>query len=247
MKKGLAGRKKLIVSFIISFLCMTLIPMTGGQSSEKEISMKTMSCLDGIIISGGMGENGWYRSNVQITWNYTGPVNHTYYKIDNGAWQEYTVPIIVDTEGMHTVWMRMDGVNHTYNASFKIDKTNPEMTLAKEDVGFTQVKFVANVSDAVSGVWRVEFLVDDEPLFTDFEAPFESDVFWVGNHVVVATVFDFAGNSEIEDLSTPYALENLRSDFNPVEMSTPSRDFHLQQKYYGFRITFMESFACATN
>ncbi len=230
MKKGLQGRKKLIIGFIILFLSMTIFPMTEGQSVEKDTSIKTISCLNGIIISGWMGENGWYRSGVQITWNYTGPVNHTYYKIDNGTWQEYTVPIFVDTEGIHTVWMYLidHGEYYSDNATFKIDKTNPEITLAKEDVGFGQVKFVANVSDAVSGVWRVEFLVDDEPLFTDFDAPFESDVFWAGDHNVVAFVFDVAGNSKADDLTTPYVIENIWKSLDPTEMSTTSINSYQQ-------------------
>jgi hypothetical protein len=222
MKKYTQVRKKLIIGLITVSLSMTLMPITGSLLTEKELSMKVMSCSDGIIISGWMGENGWYKSGVVLTLNVTGPINHTYFKIDDGDWIEYTMPVLVVGDGYHTAcfyYTDLWGQIHMYNASFKIDTTLPEITLTKETVGLGQIQFVANVSDAMSGVWRVEFYIDDELVFTDFDAPFESDVFWSGNHNVLAFVFDFAGQSDAADLITPYVLGNVGMNCNPTEKS----------------------------
>ncbi|MCX6670631.1 MAG: hypothetical protein NTX92_01750 [Euryarchaeota archaeon] len=149
------------------------------------------------------------------------------------------MPVLVTGDGYHTAcfyYVDHWGQSHMYNATFKIDKTLPDIFLTKETIGLGQIKFVANVSDAMSGVWRVEFYVDDEPMFTDFDFPFESNVFWAGKHNVVAIVFDFAGNSDIGVMSTPYVLNGIQKSLH-----------HIYCFYYGFRITFMESFAFATS
>lgn len=239
MKKSTEMRKELVLGLIVLFLITTVIPITESLPIEKEQTMKTMSCSDGIIVSGWLGENGWYKSSVVLTLNVTGPINHTYFKIDDGAWMEYTMPVVVSSEGYHTAcfyYVDHWGQYHMYNATFKIDKTLPDIFLTKEMIGLGQIKFVANVSDAMSGVWRVEFYVDDELMFTDFDFPFESNVFWAGKHNVVAIVFDFAGNSDIGVMSTPYVLNSIQKSLH-----------HIYCFYYGFRITFMESFAFATS
>jgi hypothetical protein len=235
MEKYAQVKKRLIIGLIVLSLSMTLIPIVGSLSIEKEKPMM-MNCSDGIVISGTIGENGWYISSVLLTLNFTNWYYHIYYQIDDGDCCEYTVPIIVDTDGEHTVWVscvdKEGNVEAVFNTTFKIDKTLPEITLTKETAGLGQIKFVANVSD----VWRVEFYIDDEPVFTDFDFPFESPWVWSGDHNVVATVFDFAGNSQIDCMSTPYVLSGIQKSLD-----------HLYNFYYGFKMTFMESFAFATS
>lgn len=230
MKKYTQVRKKLIIGLIALSLSMTLIPITGSLLTEKEHSvvMKnwpselTTSWPPHIHISGMIGENGWYVSGVVVTL-LDFPLSHIYINIDDGGWFEYIMPVCVTGDGYHTAcvyYIDGWGQSHMYNASFKIDTTLLEITLTKETVGLGQIQIVANVSDAMSGVWRVEFYIDDEPVFTDFDAPFESDVFWSGNHNVVAFVFDFAGHSDAADLITPYVLGSMGMNCNPAEKST---------------------------
>ncbi len=227
MKKYTQVRKKLIIGLIALSLSLTLIPIVGSLPIEKNYLVMTLDCLGGIEIGGFMGENGWYISCVQIILNFfkswPDGVNHSYYKIDGGDWIEYIYPIYYCGEGYHTVWAfyfdQWGNPSPIYNATFKIDTTLPEITLTKETVGLGQIQFIANVSDAMSGVWRVEFYIDDESVYTDFDAPFESDVFWAGNHNVVAFVFDFAGQSDAADLITPYVLGSMGMNCNPTETS----------------------------
>ena len=234
MEKYAQVRKRLIIGLIVLSLSMTLVPIVGSLSIEKEKPMM-MNCSDGIVISGTMGENGCYISSVLITLNFTNWYYHIYYQIDDGGCCEYMVPIIVDTDGEHTVWVscfdQEGNVEAVFNATFKIDKTLPDITLTKETLGLGQIKFVANVSDAMSGVWRVEFYIDDEPVFTDFDFPFESPWVWSGKHNVVATVFDFAGNSQIDCMSTPYVLGNIGMSLNPSEISITTSN-HFRKSLY---------------
>ena len=216
MKKYTQMRRKVCIGLVVLSLGLTLVPLTGSLPIETKESMLT-NRSDGIVISGMMGENGWYISPVVIVLNYSGEPNHTYWKLDNGAWQEYTVPICIDMEGEHMIWFLVytqEG-NVTFNASFKIDQTLPEISLLKEKTGFGQMKFVANVSDAISGVSRVEFYLDDEPLFTDYESPFETHVVWFGNHDVVAIVYDVAGLSEADNLSTSSVFSTIQPTMTP--------------------------------
>ena len=222
MKKYTQVREKLIIGLITLSLSMTLMPITGSLLTEKEHSITTKNWPPHIHISGTIGENGWYVSDVVVTL-LDFPLSHRYIIIDDGGWFEYTMPVLVTGDGYHTAcvyYIDGWGQSQMYNATFKIDTVLPEITLTKETVGLGQIKFVAYVSDAISGVWRVEFYIDDEPVLTDFDAPFESDVFWSGNHNVVAFVFDFAGHSDAADLITPYVLGSVGMNCNPAEKST---------------------------
>ncbi len=201
MEKYTQVRKRLIIGLIVLSLSMTLIPIAGSLSIEKEKPMM-MNCSDGIVISGTMGENGWYVSNVQVTFNSSYPPAPWFYRINGGVWSEYTTPIIIDSDGIFLIEGTSD-MEHIYYALVKIDHTLPEIILMKNVTGLNKMNFIANVYDATSNVWRVEFYIDDEPVFTDFDFPFESPWVWSGKHNVVATVFDFAGNSQIDCMQYP--------------------------------------------
>jgi len=229
MTKYTQVREKLIIGLIALSLSMTLIPITGSHLIEKEHSILTKnwpselttSWPPHILIRGTMGENGWYVSDVVVAL-LDFPLSHIYIKIDDGTWIEYTMPVLVTGDGYHTTcfyYIDPWGQSHMYNATFKIDTTLPEIILTMATVGLGQIQFITNVSDAMSGVWRVEFYIDDEPLYTDFDAPFESEVFRAGNHNVVAFVFDFAGHSDAADLITPYVLGSVEMNCNPIETS----------------------------
>jgi hypothetical protein len=97
MKKYTQVRKKLIIGLITLFLSMTITPITGSLPIEKEQSIMTMSCSDGIILNGTMGENGWYISPVIITFdNENGSWVHCFVQINGEDWFEYTGPIVVE-------------------------------------------------------------------------------------------------------------------------------------------------------
>jgi len=237
-KKAVIWERLVLVWIVLSFV-MIMNPIIGSRSIVKE-SVYQMNGSHGIIISGWLGENGWYVSAVQITFNFSGHgswPNPVFFKIDNGAWEEYSAPIIVGTDGEHTIWMYYiddyGNQSEIFVAYFNIDTTLPTLTLSKETLEGNEIKFVANVSDATSGIWRVEFYLDAEPVFIDYNFPFETRAVSSGNHNLIAFVFDVAGHSEIGSISSPVLV---------MKRSLPL----LKSFYSGLRMTFMESFAVAT-
>lgn len=161
--------------------------------------------------SGTMGNNGWYISTIVITLhaldNQSG-VNHTYYKIDSGSWIEYTVPISFASEGVHDFsYYSVDkaGNNEPTKGPFniKIDQTAPTITLTKQQIDNLDVKFTATVSDETSGIDRVEFSLNGVLQYSDTQSPYEWTWTGLGNQTVTATVYDKAGNSQSQSISTP--------------------------------------------
>jgi hypothetical protein len=219
--------KSLVFGIIVLFLGISIIPMVSSLSAEKHSSIidsvkelktvtKTGSRDIYVILHGEMGENGWYISPVDIviTADNGTEIERVLYSIDHGGWVEYTEPFIVTAAGSHLLDVRVyDQYGNEWNFSFviKIDMYLPIIVLQKEKMFLNKIKFIANVSDATSGVWRVEFYLDDELQFTDYDSPFE----WVwegaGNHTVTAKVFDWAGHSASSSMSTPCAQNQSKT------------------------------------
>ena len=177
-------------------------------------------------VMGTMGENGWYVSNVTIRLTVMPgwlPVNHTYYKIDNGNWieyfPEYSPPIIVSEDGPHSVFFySVDSGENAENIKsvvFRIDQTVPSITMTAEKVGFQQWRFTASTSDETSGIAFVECSVDETSL-GPITAPGPYQWIWngKGEHTVTGTGYDAAGNSAT----------------NAVVISFSFKDYHQQPR-----------------
>jgi Immune inhibitor A-like, MAM domain len=186
-------------------------------------------------ISGTMGENGWYVSNVTVllrAWDYKWPhgVNYTMYKIDHGDWikenySEEGITIIISTDGDHTVYFYSvdfnGNVETEHSVYFVIDQTDPSITMSAEKVGFQQWRFTANVSDETSGIEHIECYVDDIFL-GPITAPGPYEWIWngKGEHTVTGHAYDVAGNSAT----------------NAVVISYSFKDYHQQPRI----LTFLE-------
>ena len=161
-----------------------------------------------ITLDGVEGNNSWYVSPVEITLTATDDtgVGKTYYSIDDGSWQEYSAPFVISDED--------DDIKVEYYSTdtdsndeaeqlvlLKIDSTDPTISLSKQ-IAQNKLKFLAKVSDKLSGVWKVEFYVDGVLDVTVLSEPFE--YFWTGTgvHIVTAVVYDFAGNTAEVSLDT---------------------------------------------
>lgn len=88
--------------------------------------------ITNISLSGTLGNNSWYISNVSATLSATDDIsgiNYTKYNINNGSWFTYTIPFIVSTESTNTVYYYSvdNASNKELNKSqtIKIDKTPP--------------------------------------------------------------------------------------------------------------------------
>jgi|GEM_PF-1198488 len=192
----------------------TSITMTGNKTVIAYFIVKPPDTFPPITthsFSGTLGDNGWFISDILITLhavdNISG-VNHTYYRFDSGAWSEYTGPRPYTTEGITELWyysMDKDGNIESLKGPFeiKIDQVPPSMNLTKVQLDLFNVKFTAQASDETSGVNRVEFSIDGQVQFSDTESPYEWTWTGIGDYTVVATVFDGAGNSQSQSMSTP--------------------------------------------
>jgi len=176
-------RKCLAVGIILLFLGTSIIPIVGSVSIEKEQSVMPKSCFDGIILNGTMGENGWYISDVTVT--FVGG-NYTYFRIDGGNWIVYTGPFVISTDGIHLIEATYD-FEHIYNITIKIDRTPPICNLIAKRVGFFKWQFFVNASDETSGINRVEFYIDCRLIGVDTRLPYE--IIWSYNFMTWLRLF----------------------------------------------------------
>ncbi|MBE3143819.1 MAG: hypothetical protein IMZ61_07845 [Planctomycetes bacterium] len=203
-----------------------ILTMNSNKTVTAQFTIQPSDTIPPVTtaaLAGTMGQNDWYVSDVTVTLNATDPaaafrigggggkgpsgVNHTYYKIDSGLWNEYTTPFVISADGQHTVLYYSDdiagNVETEKSVSFKIDQTAPTITLTEEQIDLFDVKFTAEVSDETSGIDRVEFTLDGVLQYNDTQSPYEWTWTGIGNYQVTATAFDFAGNSQSQSMSTP--------------------------------------------
>jgi hypothetical protein len=171
-----------------------------------------------IQVNGTIGNNNWYISPISIILTATDTqsgVDYILYEIDYGDWSEYSVPIELSEDRIHKVFYyavdKTGNIEPTKTVNISIDQTLPTMQLIKQQINALEVTFTAQVSDVTSGIDRVEFTLDGLLQNTDTETPYEWTWNGLGNHQVTATVFDMAGNSKSQSMSTPYDL-NIRKN-----------------------------------
>jgi hypothetical protein len=163
MRKNPLMKKSWAIGTILLFIGTSIIPLASSLPIEKEQVLTPKNCFDGITINGTKGDNGWYVSPVWITLNFPG--NETYYKIDDGEWQEYTGPFVVSTDGRHTVqayFIDDEGnVSPVYSVSFGIDCHAPWIDgVTSKRIGLFKREISATVADPASGCCLVEFYFD---------------------------------------------------------------------------------------
>jgi hypothetical protein len=173
------------------------------------------------VVTGTMGKNDWYISNVQVTLTATdgkwpSGINNTFYKIDDGLWEIYSTPINISSDGQHIVSFYSDdkmfppNVEEVKNVSFKIDQTNPSITMSVEKIGFRQWKFRADVSDETSGILFVQCYIDYTWLGNISEpGPYEWNWSGKGNHTVTGIAYDIAGNSADNDVVFSFIINEF--------------------------------------
>ncbi|MDQ3812688.1 MAG: chitobiase/beta-hexosaminidase C-terminal domain-containing protein, partial [Armatimonadota bacterium] len=116
-------------------------------------------------LSGTLGNNGWYRSAVQVTLRASdgsSGVATTYYSLDGGVSQTYTGLIPISLNGTHTVvfWSK-DGAGNTEatkTLTMQIDATSPVVTVTatpaslKAQNKLLPVTLAGKITDLLSGV-----------------------------------------------------------------------------------------------
>jgi hypothetical protein len=177
-------------------------------------------------LTGTVGQDNWYISNVTVTLTAIDPegmakgeignwptgVNHTYYQIDDGAWNEYSIPFLVTTDSvLHTIHFYSDdkagNVEAEKTISFKQDKTAPEVDKpvnTKQNLMGTEWLISVNATDATSGIMKVEFYVDDvlagEVTAVPYELAYQGKI----QNRTQALVYDAAGNTKLSPIAYEY-------------------------------------------
>lgn len=145
---------------------------TGGHSDTitKAVTVNEVAPVTTIALTGTLGANGWYTSNVQVnltaTDDYSG-VNWTRYKIDAASWATFTVNLTMSNDGSFVLTFRSEdlaGLTETNKTTtVKIDKAAPTLTL-NQTSGMTVTKDYAVISwigsDETSGIDHFEVRID---------------------------------------------------------------------------------------
>ena len=217
-------KRKCLAAGIIALLVITILPSMTCSSTESNQSVGSVPLTglnkisDDVVnwtINGTMGENGWYVGPVSFTCTYDpDTVASVYYKVyQTGNWQLYIEPFTIDKDGRYDFcwyWVDYQGTVSPVHGPFPfgIDQTPPVFinTSAKRlnPLG-TKWLFIMAISEATSGIARVEVYVDDQ-LKANLTTP--TDGYWTfeyqGNgKVAQAVAYDHAGNRAV---STPITM-----------------------------------------
>jgi len=216
--------KGLVFGIIILFLGTSITPIAGSLSVEKQSPTIKNLGPEGFIVylTGTMGKNGWFISphiGIKVIATNGSKVTAVYYSLDGGAWMLYTGPwinIFYDCTIHYLKVCVYDQYGNPWNFSFefKIDMTTPTIVLHKQFMSLNKIKFVADAFGAPSGVWYVEFYLDNQLVYNDTTSPFEWTWTGSGNHMVAAIVYDMAGHSAGSSMSTPCTQSQSKSSPN---------------------------------
>jgi hypothetical protein len=170
-----------------------------------------------------MGTNSWYIGNVTITLNASDAesgVNKTLYRLDNGPWQNYTMPFILSTEGnLSLEYYSIDNgglIEGSNLDNVKIDNTPPVVTfrtprdrylylfdreimralLGTLIIGKLTVE--VDINETASGLERVIYTVDGESRLIKTQEPldewlYDEPAIFRHRHTLGVSADDFAG------------------------------------------------------
>jgi len=121
------------------------------------------------------------------------------YKLDDAGWQEYTAPVVISSQGAHTLQYRAssdDDATDIESLSFKIDSDAPVSSATVDEEART---VTLRGADAESGLDHVEYSDDNGETWTTYEGAIE-----VGDDLVEIRfrAVDKAGNVENANLAT---------------------------------------------
>lgn len=171
------------------------------QSNEDTVAPTTAIALAGVA-----GDNGWYRSDVQLTLNAQDDgdgsgVSGTEYSLDGANWIAYDGPVLLSQEGVTTVHYRSTdnagNVEASKEQAVQIDKTPPEILLRAPVDGARyrlnqQVYADWSAVDAVSGL---------APTLATAAGEETLDTSSVGAKTFTVSVLDSAGNQAVRTVT----------------------------------------------
>jgi hypothetical protein len=230
--------KKIPAIAIIGFLIALNATSSAGiidnnvniNAEEKQSVLQSQTLNDPSYFLYGTKIGDWFISCVTIHFNWNPNLcKEVWLNIEQGGWQQYTSPVETCEDGKVTVswyWVDLDDNKHYSAFQIKIDKTPPTITIDKEILSDTVIKFTANVNDGDegSGIDYVEFWEDDEFKF-DIDVE-EGDFFWdwegSGIHIIKAIVYDNVSHSASAEEDTERKGRSYL--FKVLSISKPLQD-----------------------
>lgn len=166
-----------------------------------------------ISLNGTLSEHGIYSTPVEITLNATDDlsgVNVTYYDIGDGD-EIYVEPFWEIEQGGHCIIYRsVDNAGNIENwkhVNFQIDLYPPHIGLAYEILENKSIRFIPSVYDNGSGVYKVEFYINNEYKHTDY---WNDSFGWIwdppfwGHYYVVGIAYDSAEHTGQDELDITF-------------------------------------------
>ena len=162
-----------------------------------------------IILSGTIGYNGWYTSDIQVTLtaiDEVSGVERTEYSFDGSNWIEYSGIFLVSAEGISTIFYRSideaGNVEIIKEIDIKIDKTQPDTQLEMStynidllgDIYITSsTEFSLTASDLTSGVETIYYRINSGA-WCEYSSVFT--LYSNGLYTIEYYSVDAAGNEE---------------------------------------------------
>jgi len=206
--------------------------LAGDNNPEDDVKIKIIRVdpnppTTTISFDGMLGENNWYISDVMITLEGTDDLSGvlaTYYRVDGTDWELYFLPFIVSLDRIFSIdYYSIDkarNIEEEQSTTLFVDQTSPTITLtSKRRVG--RIIFTADVSDATSGVDRVEFYLENETgFYTATEEPYEWVLIPIPSEEVMVTaiVYDHAGNLKQDAISVSRLCSKEQGSAHPENM-----------------------------
>jgi outer membrane protein assembly factor BamB len=187
--------------------------MAGNQATADIVSINIDATTPSTqsTLAGTAGPNGWYATAVQVTLtgtDNTSGVACTYYAIDGGVSQPYSVPFTISDTGTHTIlYWSSDAAGNTESQQSRIIKVDVSAPTTQAAVsgnssnGWYQspVQVTLTAADGASGVANTFYKIDGGTTQT-YASPF--NVSGGGSHVIDYWSVDTAGNAEAQNSLT---------------------------------------------
>jgi parallel beta-helix repeat protein len=184
------------------------VDLAGNTEAAKQVVFRIQHDVVPPVTThefdGVMGDNNWFVGTVTVMLSAvdnSAGVASTKYKLDAGAWKVYTGAFLITEDAEHTLYYysvdKVGNREENKSVTLKIDQTLPIIDLTVNKTGLMKWLLTANVSDATSGIAKVEFYLDGDYLGEATEAPYEWECTQKGT--AQAIVFDNAGNNAISD------------------------------------------------
>jgi len=184
---------------------------TFGNNNSTSFNVSIDSTFPALSysLSGTVGNNNWYVSNVDVTLNAADEhgISEIKYRIDDGAWQDYTTQFTISTDGLHTVqFYAIDnaGNNNSTSFSVNIDREAPTLSHAISGTAGNNNWYTGNVAvtltatDASSDIDAIKYKINNGA-WQDY-SPFTLSS--NGEYTIIYYAIDNAGNEASEESFT---------------------------------------------